>query len=157
SFAVGGRENGFSDAERLTVVLDTVRSYREAITKFAGMRNLEVWYAELGVDRVFREFGAGVSRKRLKKAETDVAKARTKDSMQALETLPRRVGGEPGTISAPPLIVPIDEPLPTDTDRNAFNEEIRALIRTYRRTLETDRRHLLETFRFVDLARKVVG
>src|SRR5262249_17101870 len=76
SFAVGGRENGFSDAERLTVVLDTVRSYREAITKFAGMRNLEVWYAELGVDRVFREFGAGVSRKRLKKAETDVAKAR---------------------------------------------------------------------------------
>jgi uncharacterized protein (DUF2252 family) len=157
SFAVGGRENGFSDAERMTVLHDTVRSYREAMTNFAGMRNLEVWYADLGVERVFREFGAGVSRKRLKKAEADVAKARTKDSMQAFEKLTHLVDGEPRIISDPPLIVPIDQLLPTDTDRSAFNEEIRALIRTYRRTLETDRRHLLETFRFVELARKVVG
>jgi uncharacterized protein (DUF2252 family) len=36
-------------------------------------------------------------------------------------------------------------------------DELHELIRAYRRTLETDRRHLLEQFRFVDLARKVVG
>ena len=42
-------------------------------------------------------------------------------------------------------------------ERDAIESEIRNLVRSYRRTLETDRRHLLEQFRFVDLARKVVG
>jgi uncharacterized protein (DUF2252 family) len=157
SFAVAGRENGFSDAERRTVVLDTVRSYREAMSTFAGMRNLEVWYAYLPVEEALREFTAGVSRKRVKKAEADIAKSRTKDSMQAFDKLTHLVDGEPRIISDPPLIVPIDELLPSDSDRNEAVEELRTLIRTYRRTLETDRRHLLETFRFVDLARKVVG
>jgi uncharacterized protein (DUF2252 family) len=35
--------------------------------------------------------------------------------------------------------------------------ELVGLVRTYRKTLETDRRHLLEQFRLVQLARKVVG
>ncbi len=35
--------------------------------------------------------------------------------------------------------------------------ELRALIRSYRRTLETDRRELLESFDYVHAARKVVG
>src|SRR5262249_34226946 len=91
------------------------------------------------------------------KAEADVAKSRTKDSMHAFAKLTHLVNGEPRIISDPPLIVPIEELLPADSDREAFGEEIRTLIRTYRRTLETDRRHLLETFRLVDRARKVVG
>jgi uncharacterized protein (DUF2252 family) len=157
SFAIAGRELGFSDAERRTVVLDAVRSYREAMTKFAGMRNLEVWYANAEVAQAFREFTAGVSPKRVKKAEADIAKSRTKDSMQAFDKLTHLVDGEPRIISDPPLIVPIEELLRSDSDRAATQDEVRALIRTYRRTLETDRRHLLETFRFADLARKVVG
>src|SRR5262245_33802465 len=128
SFAVGGRERGFSDAERKTVVLDTVRSYREAMTKFAGMRNLEVWYADLKVEQALREFNAGVARKRVKKAEADIAKARTRDSMQAFEKLTHFVDGERRISSEPPLIVPIDELLPRDTDREALHEQIRALI-----------------------------
>ena len=74
SFAIAGRENGFSDKERRTVALDTVRSYREAMAAFAGMRNLEVWYAALPVEQALREFTAGVDPKRLKKAEADIAK-----------------------------------------------------------------------------------
>ncbi len=89
--------------------------------------------------------------------EADIAKSRTKDSMQAFEKLTTVVGGEPRIISDPPLIVPISELAPTELDRNAIQEEIHGIIRSYRRTLETDRRHLLEQFRFVDLARKVVG
>jgi uncharacterized protein (DUF2252 family) len=157
SFAIGGRENGFSTKERRTVVMDTVRSYREAMTAFASLRNLDVWYARLPVERAFQEFTAGVDPKRLKKAEADIAKARAKDSMQAFEKLTRVVDGERRIISDPPLIVPIDELRSTETDREAFEGELRALIRGYRRTLETDRRHLLEEFRFVDMARKVVG
>jgi uncharacterized protein (DUF2252 family) len=157
SFAVAGRENGFSAKERRTVALDTIRAYREAMTSFAQMRNLEVWYAHLPVERAMTEFSAGVDPKRLKMARANVEKARTKDSMQAFEKLTRVVEGEPRIISDPPLIVPADELITAASDQAAFLDEIRTLLRSYRRTLETDRRHLLEQFRFVDLARKVVG
>jgi uncharacterized protein (DUF2252 family) len=157
SFAIAERENGFSDTERRMVVLATVRSYREAMGRFAGMRNLEVWYASLPVEQAFREFTAGVDRKRVRKAEADIARSRTKDSMHAFDKLTHLVDGEPRIISDPPLIVPIDELVPEASDREALQDEMRTLIRSYRRTLETDRRHLLESFRFVDLARKVVG
>jgi uncharacterized protein (DUF2252 family) len=157
SFAVGGRENGFSETERRAVVLDTLRAYRESMTAFAQMRNLDVWYAHLSVDQAMAEFSAGVDPKRLKKAQAVIEKSRTKDSMHAFEKLTHLVDGEPRIISDPPLIVPIDELTPAATEREALEEEMRNLIRSYRRTLETDRRHLLEDFRFVDLARKVVG
>ena len=157
SFAIGGRENGFSDSERRTVVLATVRAYREAMLSFAQMRTLEVWYAHLSVEQAVAEFTAGVDPKRLKKAQAVIEKSRTRDSMQAYEKLTHEVDGEPRIISDPPLIVPIDELLPTQIERDTFEQQMRNLIRSYRRTLETDRRHLLEEFRFVDLARKVVG
>ena len=157
SFAIGGRENGFSGQERRTVVLDTVRAYREAMTAFAQMRNLEVWYSHLSVEQAVAQFSSGVDPKRLKKAEANIAKSRTKDSMQAFEKLTHLVDGEPRIISDPPLIVPLAELLPVEMERDAVQDEINSLVRSYRRTLETDRRHLLEEFRFVDLARKVVG
>jgi uncharacterized protein (DUF2252 family) len=157
SFAIAGRESGFSEAERQATVLSTVRSYREAMVAFAGMRDLEVWYASLPVEQAFRQFTAGVDQKRLKQTEADIAKSRTKDSIQAFGKLTQLVDGEARISSDPPLIVPVDELLPDAGERDAFMEEIQTLIRRYRRTLETDRRHLLEGFRFVDLARKVVG
>jgi uncharacterized protein (DUF2252 family) len=157
SFAIAGRENGFSEKERRGVLLATIRSYREAMGGFARMRNLEVWYSQLPVEHAVAEFTAGVDPKRLKKAEADIAKARTKDSMRAFEKLTQVVNGEPRIISDPPLIVPIDELVAGQTEREALMNELRIVIRGYRRTLETDRRHLLEEFRFVDLARKVVG
>jgi uncharacterized protein (DUF2252 family) len=157
SFAIAGRESGFSDSQRRATVEATVRSYREAMAEFATMSNLQVWYASLSAERALRDFSAGVNPKRLKETEADVAKARTKDSMQALEKLTRVVDGEPRIISDPPLIVPIDELLPDEADREPVVDEVRVLVQRYRRTLETDRRHLLETFRLVDMARKVVG
>ncbi len=157
SFSIAGREIGFSEKERRAVVLDTVRAYRKAMAAFAGMRNLELWYSHLSVEQAFEEFTRGVDPKRLKKAEADVAKARTKDSMHAFEKLTEVVDGERRIISDPPLIVPISELAPEGMERDAIVTEMRDLIRSYRRTLETDRRFLLEQFRFVDLARKVVG
>jgi uncharacterized protein (DUF2252 family) len=157
SFAIGGRENGFSAAERENAVLASVRAYREAMIRFAGMPDLQVWYASLPVEQAVREFTAGTDPKRLKKAAAEIAKSRTKDSMRAFEKLTHLVDGEPRIISDPPLIVPIDELLPVEAEREAFTNEVHTLIRTYRRTLESDRQHLLEAFRFVDLARKVVG
>jgi uncharacterized protein (DUF2252 family) len=77
--------------------------------------------------------------------------------MQEVAKLCRLVDGRPRIISDPPLLVPIDELLPQHEDTAKFESQLLGLISTYRRTLETDRRFLFETFRYADLARKVVG
>ncbi|MFO7571723.1 MAG: DUF2252 domain-containing protein [Gaiellaceae bacterium] len=157
SFVVAGRENDFSGKEQRAVVLDAIRSYREAMAAFAGMRNLDVWYARLDVERVLREHSADLDPKAVKRLEANVAKARTKDSMHAFDKLARVVDGEPRIVSDPPLVVPIDELIPDGTARDDVMGMLRELFRSYRGTLQTDRRHLLEQFRLVDVAHKVVG
>jgi uncharacterized protein (DUF2252 family) len=157
SLAIAGRDNGFSHKNRKAAVLATVRSYREAMTSFAAMHNLQVWYARLPVEQALRDFTAGVDPKLLKKAEADLAKARTRDSMHAYEKLTHLVDGEPRIISAPPLIVPLAELVSPGERRDQVENEFRDMFRVYRRTLASDRRALLEQFHYVDQARKVVG
>ena len=77
--------------------------------------------------------------------------------MTAFEKLTHIVDGQPRIRSEPPLIVPIDELFEGASDREAVEGIVRSVFRDYRRTLQDDRRHLLEQFEFVDLARKVVG
>jgi uncharacterized protein (DUF2252 family) len=86
-----------------------------------------------------------------------LAKARTRDSMEELAKLCHAVDGQSRIISDPPLLVPIEDLVPNQTDRAALEAQFTSLIAKYRRTLETDRRFLLDEFRFADLARKVVG
>ena len=93
----------------------------------------------------------------LKTFARTTAKARTRDSMTAFEKLTHIVDGQPRIRAEPPLIVPIDELFEGVTDREAVEGIVRSVFRDYRRTLQDDRRHLLEQFEFVDLARKVVG
>ena len=92
-----------------------------------------------------------------KMVDKGMAKARARDSMQEVAKLTHLVDGRPRIISDPPLLVPIDELLPGQTDLAAFQAQIKDLLAKYQRTPETDRRFLLETFQFADLARKVVG
>ncbi len=77
--------------------------------------------------------------------------------MQAFSKLTHEVDGERRIVADPPLIMPVEDLLPDGEGRAEVDEELRGLIRTYRQTLETDRRHLLEDFHFVHTARKVVG
>ena len=84
------------------------------MAEFAGMTNLEVWYARLDVEEVVARYQATMPRKVVKRAEKNVAKARTKDSMQALARLTHEVDGEPRITADPPLIVPIGDLLPDD-------------------------------------------
>ena len=98
-----------------------------------------------------------LDRKRTKALEKDLAKARARDNVQAFTKLTDEENGEPRILSDPPLIVPIEELLPEGVSRAEVTEILLQMVRRYRGTLETDRRHLLEQFRFVHLARKVVG
>jgi uncharacterized protein (DUF2252 family) len=156
SFEIAARHRGFSDAERSTAVLGVTRSYREAMREFAAMRNLDLWYARLDVGDFAQQLRASKDSKQAKSLRRSAAKARTKDSMRALSRLTTDVDGEPRIVSDPPLIVPLAD-LAGELDVEQLENEIRALVRVYRRTLQGDRRQLLESFRYVDLARKVVG
>jgi uncharacterized protein (DUF2252 family) len=156
SFAVAGRELGFDEATRRSVVTTAVREYREAMASFAKMRNIDVWYTRLDVVGIVERVGAGRSGKQMKRFQTDVAKTRTKDSMRALSKLCRPVDGELRIVGDPPLVTPIEDVLP-GAEREHLEEVVRRMIGTYRRTLPRDRRNLLESYRYVHAARKVVG
>jgi uncharacterized protein (DUF2252 family) len=156
SLAIAGRDNGYEVKDRKKVLLSMLGEYRSAMRRFATMTNLAVWYAHIDVERLFKEIGSTVGAVARKRVEADVAKARTRDSMQALDKLTRLVDGERRIISAPPLIEPVEE-LFDGTARDEIMDTLRGLVRGYRRTLQSDRRHLLEEFRLVDAARKVVG
>ncbi len=156
SLEIAGRDNEFKRKERRTVVLAAARGYREAMRTFAGQSNMDVWYAHLDMDREMGAILAQVKPTRAKLAAQVLANARTKDSLQAFNKLAKVVDGQPHIISDPPLIVPVTE-LFSDSDADQLFGQIGALLRSYRRTLSTDRRHLLEQFSLVDMARKVVG
>ncbi len=156
SFEIAGRDRGFSDGERRKMVSAVASSYREAMTSFAAMRDLDVWYAHLDVDSLLPRIRKAVGSKGAKNVERNLAKARTKDSMRAFDKLTRLVDGRPMIVADPPLIVPIAD-LVSEDQAADFTSRIRVLIRSYRATLENDRRVLVEHFEFADLARKVVG
>ena len=156
SMEVAGRDNGYSDKERRAILLETVAGYRNAMREFAGMGALDVWYSRLEVDELFAQLRSQTKKAQLKRVEKTVAKARTKDSMTAFSKLTRMVDGEPQIVADPPLIERVED-IAGDMDPEAVAAGLHELIRHYRQSLQTDRRILLEEFRVVDLARKVVG
>ena len=157
SLEVAGRDNGFAVKDRREIVAATVASYRRAMRSFAGMTNLDIWYAHADVDEIRTQFESQMKARQRKEVDKAMAKARTRDSMQAVARLTQLVDGRPQIIAQPPLLVPIADLLPNEMDQAAFQTQIKDLLAKYRRTLETDRRYLLETFEFADMARKVVG
>jgi uncharacterized protein (DUF2252 family) len=155
SFAVAGRDRGFSDKERDGINVMVGQAYREAMARFAAMTNLDLWYTRVDVDEFLAQWGKIASTEQLKRADRNLAKTRSKGSLKALGKLTELVDGEPRIISDPPVVVPIEELL---GDRAPELEDfLRGVIRSYRRTLAGDRRKLLERYRYVHAARKVVG
>jgi uncharacterized protein (DUF2252 family) len=156
SIVTAGRENGLSPAERADLVLETVGTYRSSMTVFAGMKNLDVFYARLDADSALDRLSDQVSEQIRKRYDKIVAKARTSDSVKALSKLTAVVDGEPRIISDPPLIQTVEELAP-GPEGEAVRAGMQDLLRQYRRTLERDRREALEGFRIVDFARRVGG
>ena len=159
SFAVAGRDRGFDEKARLAINLEVGRAYRESIRTFSSMGNLELWYTRIEIDDLMARLRAQATAKQLKagmkRLEANVAKGRTKDSMKAFAKLTTVVDGEPRITGDPPLIVPIED---VAGERASEVEDVlRGIVRSYRRTLAGDRRRLLERYRYVHAARKVVG
>jgi uncharacterized protein (DUF2252 family) len=156
SFEIAGRDRAFDKRERQAAVLASIRAYRESMREFAAMSNLAVWYSRLNTADLVERLRREQSKKQAKAVERAAAKAQTKDSMKAFNKLTHEVNGERRIISDPPLIVPIEELVDAER-REDITAGVLTLYHGYRRTLQADRRRLLEEFRYVDLARKVVG
>ena len=156
SLAVAGRDNGYPAKARRKIALAAAEGYRTAMRGFAEQTFLEVWYAHLDVEPTFAQFRSQMKAKRYKEAEKLLAKAHTRDSTQALGKLTTMVDGQRRIISDPPMIVPVEEVF-AGVQAGAIYELIRTVLGKYRRSLQSDRRHLLGQFRLVQVARKVVG
>ena len=156
SVEICGRDRGFADSARRRAVVAATKSYREAMAKFADMKNMDVWYAHLDVEAMLPRIEERASKKQVKAARKGLDKAFSKTSMKAFSKLTEVVDGRLRIISDPPLIVPLEHLLP-EMEANKLESSVRALVATYARSLALDRRHLIEEFTYVDMARKVVG
>jgi uncharacterized protein (DUF2252 family) len=156
SLAVAGRDNGYPAKARRKIILAAAEGYRTAMRAFAAQSLLGVWYAHLDIESALGEFRSQIKANRFKATQALLAKAHTRDSTQALAKLTVVADGQRRIISDPPMIVPVEEVF-ADVQADAIYEQIRGVLGKYRRTLQSDRRHLLEQFRLVQVARKVVG
>jgi uncharacterized protein (DUF2252 family) len=156
SLEIAGRSDGFSKHDRRGIVLEAARCYRQTMAELATKHNVEVWYARLDVEAFMSDFKKLLTHRQRKIGEKAIAKAHEQDSARALDKLTEVVGGTHRIISQPPLIVPLRD-LVGAAAHAALESEVDRLTRSYVETLSNDRRALLEQYRFVELARKVVG
>lgn len=184
SFVIAGRNNGFTKADARAAAMASVAAYREAMADFAQMPTMDVWYAHYEEARLVAliEGAVAVAAKQDKKAKAsekkkrrdereetlpkeaarraqkNIAKAHTRDSVQALSKLGELAGGRYRIVSQPPVIVPARDLAATfGLSPDQFMPVVHDQFRAYRATLQDDRRRLLERFEIVDAARKVVG
>jgi uncharacterized protein (DUF2252 family) len=155
SMLIAARDNGFRAKDQERAVLRAVEQYRTSMAEFAGMGNLDVWYAHLEIENEIEAHASEFKRKQVKQTRALLAKAHTKDSITVFGKLTREVDGEFRIIDQPPLIVPVEQFAPLA--RDVILEDLTKLLRRYRSSLEVNRRILLEQFEIADFARKVVG
>jgi uncharacterized protein (DUF2252 family) len=154
SIAVAGRERGFDRGERRPTLEETVRAYRESMREFAGMSNLDVWYARVDVEAQRQRIDEALSASRRRDMKRGLDKARAKDSLRALRKLTTTdADGRLRIVSEPPLITPLSDLADTEASERA----LRPILDSYSSTLSDDRRRLVDSYSYVDAARKVVG
>jgi len=155
SFSVAGRDRGFAARDRRRSVAAMAAEYRAAMRRLAALGNLEVWYTKIDVATVAERWATAAGEKEVKAFRRNLAKARAKDRMRALSKLTHEVDGQLRLVSEPPLMVPLREL--ADADPDEVEGRVREILADYRETLAEDRRVLLDSYRYVDAAVKVVG
>ncbi len=159
SLEIAARENGVRKRDRAAMVQAAAARYRTAMREFAGMSNLQVFYAGADIDAIQERLQGRLSSKQQGRLTKGIAKAHSRDSMQALQKLTRVVDGKPQIVPDPPLVIPLTSLMPDDLDRNELEKGLLSAIEGYKRTLPADRRYLLDQYQsgMADVARKVVG
>ncbi len=155
SVVIAGRSNGFSGQQNRVATMAAVRSYRQWMSRYAGMRLIDVWYA-LITETDIREaaVASGLLTGRLAagrrgRLEAIFSKARSRDGMRAFESLTGVVDGRRVILDDPPVM--------THVELDGGPGVLEKVFTDYRSTMPENRRDFLERYRFVDFALKVVG
>ncbi|MEQ8146548.1 DUF2252 domain-containing protein [Streptomyces sp. OP7] len=154
SFAISGRANGFTVAEQSGAVRACVAAYRRRMREFAGMRTLDIWYAQDDTDRLRELMSSSMDAEVRRRTAAATERPRTRTHLQAYAKLTRPTAEGRRIMADPPLITPLGDLL---DGASAEERGLRAVLDGYARSLASDRRHLLSRYRLVDVARKVVG
>jgi uncharacterized protein (DUF2252 family) len=156
SLEIAGRSRGFEASVNRHIVVEAVRTYREKIREFSGQQKLDIWYSRLDMPAVVALWGSEAGERAVKNLEQISTKAESKDRLKARSKLTTEVDGQLVFLNDPPLLVPVWDLFPQEQAQQ-ITDTIYDGLRSYRRTLTPDRQHLFDGYRFVDLARKVVG
>lgn len=153
SFVLAGRDQGFKESGCRDAAVACARSYRKRLREYAEMSPLEVWYSRVTLEDVITAAPASVRRKYEAGLRARVEKATSASSSDlAYPQLAGMVSGRIRIHDAPPLIFH-----PTDMSPEEFQQRIEDALKCYRDTLSDERRQLLDQYRLVDGATKVVG
>lgn len=156
SLAIAANSLGFTAKDRTRIVQETAKEYRLRMRELSEFGNLKLWYTRMEVEQAEALVNKRKDADLLKRLNKASEKAHTRDSMREFKKLTHMVDGEPRIISDPPLLVPVEE-LAAHIERDQLFDGLSRLLDEYRETLVSDRRHLLEQYRMVHIARKVVG
>jgi uncharacterized protein (DUF2252 family) len=157
SLEVAGRSRDFPTKARRSIVQATVAAYREAMRSFAEQDALSVWYAHADVAEFEALVRGRLDARQRKTLSRTLAKAKTKDNLGSLGRFADVHDGVARLRAEPPLVVPLRDLVESADSVEALEDGLREVLRAYRETLEPERRTLLDRYRLVDVARKVVG
>lgn len=146
SFTIVGRDRRLTDAESRDATVACVRAYRENLREYSRMNPLEVWYSRLDEATLI---DTAPDEKVRKLRQQIAAKARERVVENVFPKLAEQVAGSPRIVDQPPIIYHVADP--------EFMDKVREGLEDYRATLSDERRVLLDRYRLVDAAMKVVG
>src|SRR5262252_490643 len=153
SLAIAAQANGLSDAKARDAAVAAAREYRKSTDWLAGTPALRRFHLMVTADALRRRLltlaEQDASRRRaIRQLEKSVDKARLRTSEHALAKLSMaESSGMPRIVDQPPLIV----------HRDRVREDVPEILRKYRASVSPDVDALLEHFKIVDFALKVVG
>jgi len=150
SFVLACRNNSFHKYIARDTALCCARSYRESMAKFSQMCTLDVWYASTELKQMMASAKEKETQRRIRKR---LAKARAKTVLEYL--YPKLVGTDgaiPKIKDNPPLIYH-----PRALEQKGHAEMLRTALAAYRESLPEQNRILLDRFKIMDVAHKVVG
>lgn len=150
SFVLACRNNGFSEDCARDAVLCCVRSYRERMAEYSQMRILDVWYASIEVKDIIDSIQ---DEEAVKRMQTRLAKARERSVLEHdFPELATTSGLAPTIKENPPLIYHM-----RDKGHEEQTANVQRAFARFRESMQEDRRLLLDRFKVMDVAIKVVG
>lgn len=151
SAVVAARDRGFEAVVGRGAALGAVKAYRERMAGYLDDSSMDIFYDRVSADAIIDRVRE-LSPKAAKKVEKQVAKARTRTSMQVFEKLTAVVDGRRQIVADPPVVIPLHE-----AERPVTTERLHNFFNSYFATLADDRQRLLRRFTLVDAAHKIVG